>query len=142
MTETRNIHATCINYRDCGILITGPSGSGKSDLALRMIMDKGASLVADDRTDLTPVKKRLRASCPENISGLLEVRGLGVCRFKPSEPVDVDLVVELVPADQKIERMPQVETAEFEGITIPKIRLHGFEISAIDKIILACYQNK
>lgn len=123
-------------------MITGPSGSGKSDLALRMIMDKGASLVADDRTDLTPVKKRLRASCPENISGLLEVRGLGVCRFKPSEPVDVDLVVELIPADRKIERMPQVETAEFEGITIPKIRLHGFEISAIDKIILACYQNK
>lgn len=105
-------------------------------------MDKGATLVADDRTDLTPVKNRLRASCPENISGLLEVRGLGVCRFKPSEPVDVDLVVELVPADQKIERMPQVETAQFEGITIPKIRLHGFEISAIDKIILACYQNK
>ena len=51
MSKT-NIHATCISYRDNGILLIGPSGSGKSDLALRMMMNKGAQLVADDRTDV------------------------------------------------------------------------------------------
>ena len=126
MSKT-NIHATCISYRDNGILLIGPSGSGKSDLALRMMMNKGAQLVA---------------TCPENIRGMMEVRGIGLCRFEPCPSVFVELAVELVPAGEKIERLPEAETAEFCGVKIPKIRLHGFEISAIDKIILACYQNK
>lgn len=142
MIEIENIHATCIDYKGCGVLIIGPSGSGKSDLALRMIMDKGASLVADDRTDLACVNGRLQASYPEAIAGLIEVRGLGVCRFAPCPQTMIDLVVELLPADHKIERLPEPEISELMGIKIPKIRLHGFENSAIDKIILACYQNK
>jgi HPr kinase/phosphorylase len=137
-----NIHATCISYRDNGILLIGPSGSGKSDLALRMMMNKGAQLVADDRTDVEEKFGRLRATCPENIRGMMEVRGIGLCRFEPCPSVFVELAVELVPAGEKIERLPEAETAEFCGVKIPKIRLHGFEISAIDKIILACYQNK
>ncbi len=137
-----NIHATCINYRDNGILFIGPSGSGKSDLALRMMMNKGARLVADDRTDIEKKCGRLYASCPQNISGMLEVRGIGLCHFDPCPFVFVDLAVELVPAGEKIERLPEAQTAEFCGVKIPKIRLHGFEISAIDKIILSCYQNK
>ena len=47
-----NIHATCIALNNRGILLTGASGSGKSDLALRMILEKGAVLIADDRTDI------------------------------------------------------------------------------------------
>ena len=134
MSKT-NIHATCISYRDNGILLIGPSGSGKSDLALRMMMNNGALLVAEKFG-------RLRATCPENIRGMMEVRGIGLCRFEPCPSVFVELAVELVPAGEKIERLPEAETAEFCGVKIPKIRLHGFEISAIDKIILACYQNK
>ena len=45
------IHATCVAIEGRGVLIVGPSGSGKSDLALRLI-DRGAALVADDYTDL------------------------------------------------------------------------------------------
>lgn len=141
MSKT-NIHATCISYKENGILIIGPSGSGKSDLALRMMMNKGAELVADDRTDIEEKFGRLKASCPENIRGMMEVRGVGVCRFEPCPSVFVELVVELVPAGEKIERLPEQEKIEYCGVSVPKIRLHGFEISAIDKIILACYQNK
>ena len=72
MSKT-NIHATCISYRDNGILLIGPSGSGKSDLALRMMMNKGAQLVADDRTDVEEKFGRLRATCPENIRGITEL---------------------------------------------------------------------
>lgn len=86
MSKT-NIHATCISYRDNGILLIGPSGSGKSDLALRMMMNKGAQLVADDRTDVEEKFGRLRATCPENIRGMMEVRGIGLCRFEPCPSV-------------------------------------------------------
>lgn len=100
MSKT-NIHATCISYRDNGILLIGPSGSGKSDLALRMMMNKGAQLVADDRTDVEEKFGRLRATCPENIRGMMEVRGIGLCRFEPCPSVFVELAVELVPAGEK-----------------------------------------
>ena len=90
MSKT-NIHATCISYRDNGILLIGPSGSGKSDLALRMMMNKGAQLVADDRTDVEEKFGRLRATCPENIRGMMEVRGIGLCRFEPCPSVFVEL---------------------------------------------------
>ncbi len=137
-----NIHATCISYKENGILFTGPSGSGKSDLALRMMMDKGALLVADDRTDIEEKFGRLNATCPKEISGMMEVRGIGICRFEPCPSALIKLVVELVPPEKKIERLPMGETVEYCGINVPKIRLHSFEISTIDKIILACYQNK
>ena len=58
--------------------MTGASGSGKSDLALRMILEKGAVLIADDRTDIRRGANRPVASCPETIKGLLEVRGVGI----------------------------------------------------------------
>lgn len=65
-----NIHATCIALNNRGILLTGASGSGKSDLALRMILEKGAVLIADDRTDIRRGANRPVASCPETIKGL------------------------------------------------------------------------
>ena len=83
------------------------------DLALRMMMNKGAQLVADDRTDVEEKFGRLRATCPENIRGMMEVRGIGLCRFEPCPSVFVELAVELVPAGEKIERLPEAETAEF-----------------------------
>ena len=137
-----NIHATCISYQDNGILLIGPSGSGKSDVALQMIMNKHALLVADDRTDIEEKDGRLIASCPEAISGMMEVRGLGLCHFDTLPSVALTLVVHLVSEKAAIARFPKAENIEILGVRIPKIRVRGFETSAIDKIILACYQNK
>jgi hypothetical protein len=79
MAEDRLVHASCVACRGRAILIIGPSGSGKSDLALRLI-DRGARLVSDDQTLVTLENGRLLASPPRTIQGLVEVRGLGHAR--------------------------------------------------------------
>src|ERR1700749_918633 len=73
------IHASCIELAGTGVLLRGPSGSGKSDLALRLI-DAGAKLVADDRTDLWTEKGRLLARARATVAGLIGVRGLGIVK--------------------------------------------------------------
>lgn len=74
---TRILHATCIAVEGKGVLITGPSGSGKSALALQL-MAMGAQLVADDRTAVIDVGGVLHASPAPNIAGMIEARGVGI----------------------------------------------------------------
>ena len=71
------VHGTCVAIDGCAVLLRGPSGSGKSDLALRLI-DGGARLVADDRAEISLRQRRLVVNAPPEIAGLIEVRGLGV----------------------------------------------------------------
>ncbi len=72
-----NIHASCVVVDGKGVLLLGTSGSGKSDLALRLL-DEGAKLVADDRCALFMRGGKLCARAPEAIAGLLEMRGIGI----------------------------------------------------------------
>ncbi len=84
MTETAapvQVHASAVTIGDSGVLLRGPSGSGKSDLALRLI-DGGARLVADDRVDIYQTRDGLMMAPPESLAGLLEVRGLGIADVK------------------------------------------------------------
>ena len=85
------IHGTCVALGASGVVLRGPPGSGKSDLALRLI-DGGARLVADDRIELDAAAGGLFASAPAAIKGLLEVRGLGAARMPSVEPGRVRLV--------------------------------------------------
>ncbi len=133
-----NIHATCIALNNRGILLTGVSGSGKSDLALRMILEKGAVLVADDRTDIRRGANRPVASCPETIKGLLEVRGVGIVTPPAQAETEVFLVAELVSSTAEIERLPEPETTLICGYPVKKIKLYPFELSAVHKLTLAC----
>ena len=89
------IHASCVELAGAGILLRGPSGSGKSDLALRLI-DSGARLVADDRTDLVVEDGRLIASSPAPIAGKLEVRGVGILALPVVARSRVGIAVDLV----------------------------------------------
>ena len=68
-----NIHATLVSFQNKGILLRGKSGSGKSDLALRLITMHGATLVADDRVNLCVQKNKLLGSVPHEIQGKLEI---------------------------------------------------------------------
>lgn len=132
-----NIHASCVSYFGKGILIRGKSGLGKSDLALRLIMDKGCMLIGDDRVDIFAKKGKLRAYGIKTIANMLEVRGIGLAHFPSQKSADIHLIVDLEKDSENIERLPEPETEELEGITIPKIKICAFENSAVNKIILA-----
>jgi len=97
-----NIHASCVAIGAKGVLIVGRSGAGKSDLALQLI-DRGAVLVADDRTILYVAKGSLYARAPASIKGLLEIRGLGIIALPTRERVKIALVVKL---GRQSERLP------------------------------------
>lgn len=126
------IHASCVEFSGSGILICGDSGSGKSDLCLRML-DKGANLVADDQTRIENAGGRLTASCPEQLRGLLEIRGIGIVTMPAVPQAEIRLKLILQPA-AKIARMPLPQTENIEGISIPVLRIDPFEASAILKI--------
>lgn len=115
---SENVHGTLVLLGDRGVLVSGPSGSGKSSLALDLIAnaDGFAMLVSDDRVLLERSPRgRLVGRAPSAISGRIEIRGIGIatCSFEPR--AIVDLIVELVEPDS-IERMP--ETTERDGVPV------------------------
>ena len=126
------IHASCIAIDGQGVLLRGPSGSGKSDLALRLI-DDGGELVADDRVNLGTINGQIIASVPENIRGLLEVRGVGIVQKDARDETPLRLVVDLVSADD-VERMPEPARVLLRGVEIPSVRLDPFQASTPAKI--------
>jgi serine kinase of HPr protein (carbohydrate metabolism regulator) len=129
------IHATCIEVEGVGVLLRGHSGSGKSDLALRLI-DGGARLIADDRTDLAVEDGRLVATCPAPLAGRLEVRGVGIGPVPSVARAVVGLVIDLVePA--RVERLPVSTQCRIDGIALPVLALVPFEASAPAKLRLA-----
>jgi serine kinase of HPr protein (carbohydrate metabolism regulator) len=132
---TTQIHASCVEFAGTGVLLRGPSGSGKSDLALRLI-EAGGCLVADDRTDLTVEAGSLLASSPASIAGRLEVRGVGIVMLPAVARARVGLAVDLVPAGQ-VERMPGAARCSYLGIELPLIALAPFECSATAKLRVA-----
>lgn len=133
----KNIHASCVSYLNKGILIRGKSGLGKSDLCLRLIMDKGCRLVGDDRVDIYTKSSALKARSVATISNMLEVRGVGLVKFDAQKSATVKLVVELVKDSSQIERLPDDDFFEYENVKVKKIQLCAFEASAVNKVILA-----
>lgn len=137
---TQQVHATCVALPGAdpstgarrGVLLRGPSGAGKSDLALRLI-DGGGVLVADDRVDLTRNDTQVLASVPPALTGLLEVRGIGIIQTPSAGAAPVHLVVDLIPSE-RIERLPQPMAIELCGITLPAIKIAPFESSAPAKV--------
>lgn len=129
------VHGTCIAVSDVGVVLRGPSGSGKSDLALRMI-DGGARLIADDHVLLDRRGDRLLARPPETIAGMIEVRGLGVMRLDHAVDVAVGLIVDLVAAE-KVERLPEPACCRLLDLDLPLIEMAAFEASAAAKLRLA-----
>lgn len=133
--RAEQIHASAVAVDGRGVLIRGPSGAGKSDLALRLI-DEGAVLIADDRVDLTPDGGGVLLSGPDNLAGLIEVRGVGIVRVPFETKVPLSLIVDLVKPED-VERLPDRLTADFMGIEVRRIALDPFQASAPAKIRLA-----
>ena len=134
MVSSETLHASCVAIDGRAVLIEGRSGSGKSDLALRLI-DRGARLVSDDYTMVVRERDRLLAQPPATIAGRIEVRGIGIVEMPHAERIAVALVVSL--ADE-VERMPAEDaTRTIAGIAVPSIALAGHEASAPIKVGLA-----
>ena len=129
-TIPATIHATAVSCDGAGVLLVGPPGSGKSDLALRLI-DRGARLIADDRVIATPAPGGLWLSAPDTIAGLLELRGVGILAAPTCAGALARLLVDLSEPPQ---RLPEAEAREVAGVPIPLMRMHAFEPSAPIKI--------
>lgn len=133
--SSETIHASCVSIDGGGVLLVGRSGSGKSDLALRLI-DRGAFLVSDDYSFVRRANDRLIASAPATIAGRIEVRGIGIIGMPGVLEAPVRLLVSL---DEHYERMPDatLPTRTLCGIAIPVVNLSPFEASAPFKVELA-----
>lgn len=131
------IHAGLIARRGAdgwlGVLIEGPSGSGKSDLILRCL-SRGFVLVADDRVALWVCEDRLWGAAPISLNGLIEVRGLGVLSHPARPFAEIRLVAECAEA---AERMPDPVFREHVGVRRPLLRVRPLEASAPEKLIHA-----
>ncbi len=125
---------TCVAIGARGVLLCGPSGTGKSDLALRLI-DGGGELVADDRVLLELSGGALLASAPPALRGLLEVRGIGIVRLPYRSCVPVALLVDL--ADRPAVRLPEPTAATIHGHGLPVLRLAAGSASAAARVRLA-----
>ncbi len=133
--------ATCVDMpkRLGAVLLMGESGSGKSDLALRLIMEHEGSLVGDDQVAVAREGKRLIASAGPRLKGHLEVRGVGIFNLLSRRSSKVALAVKLVADPKSIERLPRPESIEIAGISLPLIRLYAFEASAACKVKAALH---
>lgn len=132
MNET--VHATSVAIGGQGVLILGPSASGKSDLALRLI-DRGAVLISDDYTKASALDGALFLDAPANISGMMEIRHLGIIEMPHLRGVQARLAIKLEPSPQ---RMPDADSEIIiAGVAVPLVTLAGLEPSAPIKAELA-----
>jgi serine kinase of HPr protein (carbohydrate metabolism regulator) len=144
------VHATAVALLDAtipfggriesAVLLVGESGAGKSDVALRLIA-AGAKLIADDQTALFVERGRIHADAPPNVSGSMEIRGLGILRVDRASPCPVVLVVQL---DQEatVARLPEPafydQPASLQAdVKLPLIMLNAREASTPAKIAAA-----
>lgn len=148
MSSTGNgpelLHGTAVALGSEAALIRGPSGSGKSDLALRCmslapsaLIPGQARLVADDQVLIEGRDGGLVAACPAQIRGRIEVRGIGIIAVEAVPAARLVLVVDLV-APGDVERFPLTDPrTSLLGCELALLRLAPFEASSAIKLLLA-----
>jgi HPr kinase/phosphorylase len=129
------LHASCVELAGTGVVLIGPSGSGKSDLALRLI-DGGARLIADDRLAVERDGPCLFGRPAASLAGLLEVRGFGIVRLRHGARSRLGLVVDLDPR-RAAERLPEPAVHRLLGLALPCLQLDPRAPSACAKVRLA-----
>ncbi|MAJ67820.1 MAG: hypothetical protein CMM89_06605 [Rickettsiales bacterium] len=127
----KRLHATSVAIEDNGVAIFGDPGSGKSDLALRLI-DSGATLISDDITVFSKLEKNINLFGIENTKGLLEVREVGIITVPYVEGIKLKLVVRLT--DKVIERIPKKNQINLLGLKFPKLEINGKNSSSVAKV--------
>jgi serine kinase of HPr protein (carbohydrate metabolism regulator) len=132
------IHATAIAIDGRAVLFTGPTLSGKSDLALRAIAN-GAALIADDLVNVKRSSTGLLAALPDATRPVLAVRGAGI--VQPTTTIaqaPLSLAVLLVRDSNQTALMPKLGRAgPWYDQCVPQIELHPFQHSTLTKLGLA-----
>ena len=132
--SSETVHASTVACEGRAVLISGPSGSGKSDLTLRLL-DRGFTLVSDDQTIVRREGDRLSASAPATSAGKLESRGIGIVEVETARDVPVALLVELT---SDIQRLPDDSRERpVLGVPLPLIGITAMTASAVSKVALA-----
>ncbi len=134
--SSETLHATSVAIDGKAVLLEGVSGTGKSDLALRLI-DRGATLISDDQTLLMRQGASLLARAPGTIRGQIEVRGLGIVTLPSVDDVPVALIVRLGTEPM---RMPERRQRRLAGIVVREIAFEAFHASTPVKIEWALRQ--
>ncbi len=134
LLSSDTVHASSVALEGRAVLITGPSGSGKSDLTLRLL-DRGFTLVSDDQTLVHRDGDRLVATAPPTIAGKLEIRGIGIVEMETVSDVPVALLVELA---SEIRRLPDDSRERpVLGVPLPLVSIDALAASAASKVALA-----
>src|SRR5262249_41814492 len=132
------VRGTCVAIAGAGVLLRGPAGAGKSDLALRLI-DSGAVLVADDLCQIRREEDRLLIDLPDQVDpvfrGKIEIRGLGIAAVDYFGPAPLALVADLE-AGLAGKDPASRGTVEFLGLARPLIVLDPFQASAAARLRL------
>lgn len=134
--SSETLHATSVAIDGRAVLLEGVSGTGKSDLALRLI-DRGATLISDDQTLLVRQGDALVARAPATMRGQIEVRGLGIVTLPYVDAVPVALIVRLGVEPM---RMPERRQRRLAGIVVREIAFEAFHASTPIKIEWALRQ--
>ena len=129
------VHATSLTlYTPAGwrgVLITGPSGIGKSDLAIRCL-NAGFNLVSDDYSELWRDQSGLFARAPKTIKNKIEVRGIGILTHPSRAFSRIHALIHC--QSEPTERMPEREATRLLGLAIPSLRLRPLEASTVAKL--------
>ncbi|GAA4759136.1 HPr kinase/phosphatase C-terminal domain-containing protein [Sphingomonas daechungensis] len=134
LLSSETVHASTVALEGRAVLISGPSGSGKSDLALRLL-DRGFMLVSDDQTIVRRDGEHLLASAPPTIKGKLEIRGIGIVDMETIGDVPIALYVELT---SEIMRLPDDRRERpVLGVNVPLVSVDAQTASAASKVALA-----
>jgi len=152
VTHPATVHGTCVLLAEGGVLLRGGAGSGKSDLALRLMESGDARLVADDRVILERESHsgRLYASTPAALRGLLEVRGIGIIPLDTARWVahaPLIAVIDMAPLPGAVPRTPSAATCDplveagyrspDQATWVRRFVVWPFEVSAPAKVRLA-----
>ena len=124
------IHASCVVLGECGVLIRGASGSGKSGLARQLVFEATgagsfASLVSDDRVAVEVRHGRLIARAVFPIAGQLEIRGVGLVGVGHEPATVIRLVIDC--EAKRPSRMPDSAegSALIAGVRLRRLVHHG-----------------
>ena len=151
LAPTDSIYGVMMNIYGKGIMITGKSGIGKSELALDLI-DRGHMLVADDRVDVTRVHKSIICTAPKLLKRMLEIRGIGIVDVTRAfganaylNRCQLDFVIKLVKYDESMESdrlNPINESFNVLGLEVPMLVIpitEGKQLSVIIEAAVSSY---